>query len=148
MTVKPLTPAGRTATFLAARLQGVRGFTGRGSVSYVDWPGAARRLVIKLRGIAGVSVDIFVDDARIGGLPVRKGAAAYRRLSLGDEAGPALAADDRIEIRQNGDLILEGALAAADPFSALHNARNMMLTLWKISLRAGLRFLRIFESRH
>ena len=81
---------------LAGDLNSVGGYTGRGEVDFTAWRTA----------------DVFFEGARVASIKLENGRAV---ASLDTRAGDDIAMLDiggRIEIRQNGDVILMGVLAA------------------------------------
>lgn len=103
--------AGRKLMDLEADLRGVNGYTGRGEVEYSAWKNGARRMEIELKGVAGQSADVYVDGALTKTVPLHNGATDHKFDSSHGDDVPALCEGARIEIRQNGDVILEGRLS-------------------------------------
>ncbi|MFQ5562175.1 MAG: hypothetical protein ACE5FO_01260 [Parvularculaceae bacterium] len=140
---------GSAFTLATARLRGVRGFTGRGVVQYLVWLDGARRLTIRLKGLAGLTADFYLNGAFVRRLPVSNGAARMICSSRGGgEAPPAIEAGDVVEIRQNGDPVLEGAASAYTRLRTMRRSLRRLWLLWKISWRARPRILRIFGRPH
>lgn len=102
--------AGRKLMDLEANLTGVNGYTGRGEIEYSAWKNGARRMEVELKGVAGQTADIYVDGTLAKTVPLRNGAVDHTFDSSRGDDVPALCEGARIEIRQNGDLILEGRL--------------------------------------
>lgn len=94
---------------LSAKLAGVNGFTGRGAVSFQS--GGARKLSIALQGIAGKQAEVIADDEPAGTVMVVKGRANATFTSKRGDKLPELGDGSRIDIRQNGDVILSGVLS-------------------------------------
>lgn len=96
---------------LKAVLKGVAGFTGGGAVRYTEWHGGRRQLEISLTGIAGLKAEVMVNEALAARLACCNGeAAACLDTEKGEEIR-ALTPGVSIEIRQNGVVVLRGALA-------------------------------------
>ncbi len=102
--------SGKTAD-LEARLVGVAGFTGYGELEYTAYRSGRRLCEVELRGAAGRSAEVFADGVLIGRVEVANGRTDQFFDSRRGHALPPLEEGARIEIRQNGDVILEGALA-------------------------------------
>ncbi|MFN0023255.1 MAG: hypothetical protein ACKVS5_05080 [Parvularculaceae bacterium] len=96
---------------LAAALKGVAGFTGAGAVRHCAWPDGHATLDADLFGIAGLKAEIVVKGDAVGAIACRDGVAAARLDTRTGAALTALQPGDIIEIRQNGAVILRGALA-------------------------------------
>jgi hypothetical protein len=97
---------------LDARLEGVAGFTGAGSFRYALSPGGSCNYEIDARGVAGLRCELFVQGEFVATLDCRDGRVSAKFDSRLDDAAIRLTAGDIIEIRQNGDLIMAGALVA------------------------------------
>jgi hypothetical protein len=97
---------------LTVRLAGVDGFTGRGSVRYAA-NDHAFVLTVTLSGVAGRKAEVFANGRSVADVAVTNGRAnATFSSSRGDKL-PELCDGARIEIRQNGDVVLDGALTRA-----------------------------------
>lgn len=98
---------------LAAKLAGVNGFTGRGSIACQTSPDGVDKLTIDLSGLAGRNADVFINDAPSGTIAVKNGRARARLVSQASDSG--LRTDDGalVEVRQNGDVVLSGVLTRA-----------------------------------
>lgn len=104
--VLPLRRAG-----LDARLTGVNGFTGRGEIAFTEWRSGEKTLDIALRGIAGKSAAIYAGDRHVADIAVVNGRAAAVLNTRKGDALPDLTPQIRLDVRQNGDVILSGNLA-------------------------------------
>lgn len=102
--------AGRKLVDLEANLLGVNGFTGWGEVEFSAWKNGARRMEIELKGVAGQTADVYVDGTLAKTITLNNGAADRKFDSSRGDDVPALSQGAHIEIRQNGDVILEGRL--------------------------------------
>lgn len=95
-----------------ARLKGVAGFTGSGVIRYALSAAGSTNYETRLRGVAGLRCELFVGGEYVATLPCENGKVASKFDSrLGDPA-IQLGEGDAVEIRQNGAVILQGALAA------------------------------------
>lgn len=94
---------------LTVKLAGVDGFTGRGAVRYAT-AGDAFVMTVTLTGIAGKRAEIFVDGKRLAGIAVTNGRASATLSSSRGDKSPPLREGAQIDIRQNGDTVLNGAL--------------------------------------
>jgi hypothetical protein len=111
-TATPAAPAGEVHLF--TYLQGHRG--------YRDWSGAAeydqdsdgRELEVHVRGLqalAGQSLTVYLDTARVGTMVVAPNGTAERawETAHGDQV-PTASVDDRLHLRaENGDVVLSGS---------------------------------------
>ncbi|MEO1135727.1 MAG: hypothetical protein AAFW68_03825 [Pseudomonadota bacterium] len=96
---------------LAAKLAGVNGFTGRGSIACMTSAEGVDRLTVDLSGLAGRNADVFINNARSGTIAIKNGRAKARLVS---RAGGLRTNDGaRVEVRQNGDVVLAGVLTRA-----------------------------------
>ncbi|MFZ5617284.1 MAG: hypothetical protein ACOZAA_08190 [Pseudomonadota bacterium] len=95
---------------LEARLKGVAGYTGSGLFRYVAWSSGHVTYDVDLRGVAGLRAVVIARGENVAPLAVKDGKAAKTFDSRRGDPAPALAAGDMIEIRQNGDVILQGVL--------------------------------------
>lgn len=93
-----------------AALRGVNGFTGRGEIEFTLGENGDRKLSVGLRGVAGRSAEVFADGALAATVNLDDGRADRLFDTRRGDAVPALTAGARIDIRQNGDVILEGVL--------------------------------------
>jgi len=98
---------------LGATLQGVDGFTGRGEIAYARRSNGEQRMRVQLRGLAGRSADVFVNGAAFKTVFLDNGLFRHSFDSTRGERIPTLNEGARLEIRQNGHLVLEGCLARA-----------------------------------
>ncbi len=103
--------APRRVIKLAAALKGVAGFTGAGAVRHCAWPDGHATLDADLFGIAGLKAEIIAKGDAVGTIACREGVASARLDTRTGAELMALKAGDMIEIRQNGVVILRGALA-------------------------------------
>lgn len=95
---------------LEAKLQGVNGYTGRGEIEFSEWNNGVRTLEVELRGIAGRTADVYADNVFTATVNLDNGRTDYRFNSRKGDIVPALTQGGRIDVRQNGDVILEGVL--------------------------------------
>ena len=98
---------------LTAKLTGVNGFTGAGEIEFVSRRNGARSLEIELRGVAGREAVVFADDVPIATLRFDHGRASQVFNTDRGHNVPPLYFGAAIEIRQNGEAILKGALNRA-----------------------------------
>lgn len=92
------------------RLSGVKGFTGAGVFRYQRSRAGSAHYETEIKGLAGLRCELFVEGEFVAVLPCKDGKAAAKFDSrLGDPA-ISLAPGARIEIRQNGEPVLEGFL--------------------------------------
>jgi len=95
---------------LEARLTGVNGFTGRGAVGFSVWRDGARVLGVGLRGLAGRVAEIYVDGSQACVVELANGRADRRFATRRGDAVPEMTEGAQVDIRQNGDIVLEGVL--------------------------------------
>ncbi len=95
----------------SAKLTGVSGFTGRGSVSFLIGGDGAKKLVVDLQGVAGREADVVANDQTAVTVKIVKGRANATFTSKRGAKLPDLGDGARIDIRQNGDIILSGVLS-------------------------------------
>ncbi|MHA7871607.1 MAG: hypothetical protein ACX939_04580 [Hyphococcus sp.] len=100
----------RKSADLEAKLQGVNGFTGRGEIEYAAWSSGARALEVELRGVAGRSAEVYADGAPIAEVNLDNGRVDRTFATQRGDSVPELIEGARIDVRQNGDIILEGVL--------------------------------------
>jgi len=93
-----------------AKLTGVGGFTGRGEVAFSAWTSGAKNLEVALRGVAGRVAEIFVDGGFVATIDLDNGRANQVFDTRRGNTLPSFVEGGRVEIRQNGDVILEGVL--------------------------------------
>ena len=93
-----------------ARLEGQAGFTGRGGVHLKFSSHGGVYGEIDLRGIAGLSAALYLAGRHVVDIPLNNGRAVFRfnQRKLGREISATTG--DMVDIRQNGDIILRGAL--------------------------------------
>ena len=94
------------------QLSGVNGFTGRGAIAYHAWSSGARRFHVSLKGIAGRQAEVYVDGARLTVIDLNNGRATKSIGTKEGDAIPDLDSGQKVEIHQNGHVILSGALNA------------------------------------
>ena len=100
----------KSARVLHARLAGVAGFTGSGWFRYARSAAGSANYEVEAKGVAGQQAELFAHGEYIATVDVADGRVAARLDSrLGDPA-ILLNSGDVIEIRQNGDAIMAGAL--------------------------------------
>lgn len=95
---------------LEAKLTGVNGYTGRGEIEFTAWKGGARVLEVELRGVAGRSADIHINDAFVMTVNFDNGRLDKTFSTRNGDTVPELAEGAQIVIRQNDEIILEGVL--------------------------------------
>jgi hypothetical protein len=100
------------ALALETRLSGVSGHTGTGRFRYAAWSDGHVAYEADLKGIAGLKANIWAHGRLLASLAVKDGKAVGKFDSRAGDAAPALAEGDLVEIRQNGDVILQGELIA------------------------------------
>jgi len=100
---------GKIADF-EAKLAGVNGFTGRGEIEYAAWKNGAKTLEVELYGIAGRIAEIYVNNDFVITVDLNEGRADYTFSTRRGTTLPTLTEGGRVEVRQNGDVILEGVL--------------------------------------
>jgi len=94
----------------SARLAGVNGFTGRGAIGYDSNASGDRKLFVDVYGVAGRGVDVVIDDAPVQTISIIKGRGGATFVSRKGDIVPDLKEGSRIDIVQNGDVILSGVL--------------------------------------
>jgi len=95
----------------SAKLTGVSGFTGRGSISYLIGGDGATKLSVDLQGVAGREAQVMANDHSVVTLKIVKGRVNATFTSKRGAILPKLEDGARIDIRQNGDVILSGVLS-------------------------------------
>ena len=95
---------------LNAKLTGVNGFTGRG-VFLLQHDADDPKLIIALSGVAGREAEIVVNDDWTKTIDLVNGRASATFTSKRGDILPELGDGARINIRQNGDIILSGVLS-------------------------------------
>ena len=99
----------KTAEYVA-KLEGQAGFTGRGLVEINFWSHGGVDGEVDLRGIAGLKAELFLGGRRIIDIPLKNGRAVRRFTDRQLTRELMATVGDPVEIRQNGDVILRGAL--------------------------------------
>lgn len=94
-----------------AKLAGVNGFTGRGSAFFQYSGDGDRKLSVELFGVAGCEANVAVNDDAVATVSLVNGRANATFTSKRGDKLPKLYDDARIDIRQNGDVILSGVLS-------------------------------------
>ncbi|MEM9495563.1 MAG: hypothetical protein AAGA09_06130 [Pseudomonadota bacterium] len=102
----------RTSSF-DARLQGVGGYTGRGDIKVAARSDGDIKLNVALRGVAGRKAELFLGGDLIARVKVDNGRAARIVRKQVEAETHSFQEGARIEVRQNGDAILEGVLKSA-----------------------------------
>ncbi len=97
-----------------AKLKGVGGYTGRGEVEYALWSSGRQKFEVELKGVAGRQAKAFAHEECVATIDIKDGKAETRLDTKNGDELPNLAPGERIEIRQNGDVILEGVLQPDD----------------------------------
>lgn len=95
---------------LKAALNGVNGFTGGGEIIFGVTLSGENLIAVRLRGVAGRKADIFSGDTLVATVPLNNGRAG-KRFTLENSALPELDEGAKIEVRQNGDVILSGVFS-------------------------------------
>lgn len=95
---------------LETKLRGVDGFTGYGEIEFAAYSSGARCLEIEVRGAAGVSADIYVNGAMVGAVSLKNGRADEFLDTRHGHPVPFVNEGDAVEIRQNGQTVLEGVM--------------------------------------
>lgn len=105
MNILPLAGGG-----FETKLAGVQGFTGAGVFKYQRSRAGSAHYETEVKGLAGLRCELFVSGEFVAVLPCKDGKAAAKFDSrLGDPA-ISLESGAKIEIRQNGQPVLEGFL--------------------------------------
>jgi hypothetical protein len=100
----------RKRTELEARLQGVDGYTGRGEIEFTAWKNGKKKMEVELRGVAGRNAEVYADNVLTVTVDLDNGRGDHKfNTRKGDEV-PDLVEGARIDVRQNGEIILEGVL--------------------------------------
>ena len=97
----------RTAD-LEAKLSGVAGFTGYGEFEYSSWSNGHVSYEIELRGIAGTKAEIYVNSILVAVTHLTNGKSDQHFDTRRGDAHFKANTGDVVEIRQHGDVILEG----------------------------------------
>ncbi len=95
-------------THLESSLRGVDGYTGRGDIAFSAWPNGKRKLAVELRGIAGRIAEVYADGALAATIDLNDGRAGQTLDTKHGDTVPHLAEGAHIDVRQNGQIILEG----------------------------------------
>lgn len=95
---------------LAAKLSGVDGFTGRGTVACKIARQGLDTLRVDLNGLAGRKAEIFLNETPAGTITIKNGRAREKFASPLVAGAPAVGDGSLVEIRQNGDVVLSGVL--------------------------------------
>ena len=95
---------------LEAKLIGVNGYTGCGEVEFAIWNNGARELEIELKGVAGREASVYANDRLAATVDLDNGRVDRTFDTRHGDAVPDLIEGARIEVRQNGEAILEGVL--------------------------------------
>lgn len=99
-------------TQLDLSLRGVNGYTGRGDISFAIWADGNRKMDVALRGVAGRVAEIYANGALAGTVDLNDGKAGQSFDTRRGHAVPELSEGAQIDIRQNGEIILEGAFVS------------------------------------
>lgn len=94
---------------LEAKLSGVAGFTGYGELEYSSWSNGHVSYEVELRGVAGTKAEIYVNNEFVSITPVNNGKSDQNFDTRRGHAYFLADVGDKVEIRQHGDVILEGA---------------------------------------
>jgi len=100
----------RKLTSLETKLRGVSGFTGRGEIAFTAHKSGVKRMEVKLRGVAGRSAEVFIDDVFLTNIDLDNGRVAHTLTTHKGDTIPDLTEGARVDVRQNGEIILEGVL--------------------------------------
>jgi len=95
---------------LEAKLSGVAGFTGYGEFEYASWANGDIAYEIELRGIAGTKADLYINAVKIATTLLINGRSDEHFDSRRGAVRFEAKAGDMIEVRQHGDVILQGIL--------------------------------------
>ena len=95
-----------------AKLRGVDGYTGQGGVTVAISQNGKRKMGVALRGIAGRSAEVFADGAYAGTVELTNGRADQTFDTTRGETLPEIHCGTEFDIRQNGQIILKGALTS------------------------------------
>ncbi len=106
---------GRKNQRLNAILHGVSGFTGRGSIAFHAWRSGAKKLNVRLRGVAGKSAEIFLNGQKFTQFALKDGNCDFSMITSCGGDIPDLVDGANVEIRQNDQAILSGALTTGKP---------------------------------
>ena len=71
----------------AAKLVGVNGFTGRGSIGYSPSKTGARKLSIQLHGLAGREAELIIDNVSLD--PLLLAVTEKKLVQMNNSFGPA-----------------------------------------------------------
>ena len=100
----------RKTADLEANLIGIAGFTGHGEVEFTSWSNGTRQLEVELRGVAGRVAEIHINDRHIASVSLENGRADKTFDTRAGDQVTECSPGAQVQIRQNGDIILEGAL--------------------------------------
>lgn len=95
---------------LEAKLDGVSGFTGAGLFRYALSPAGSADYETELKGVAGLHCELFAEGEFVATLACQDGKVAAKFNSRLGDPEIRLEAGALIEIRQNGEAILNGEL--------------------------------------
>ncbi len=88
----------------------MNGFTGRGAVRYLVNKRGAKKLSVQLHGLAGRKAEIIADDTPTATVTIKNGRGDAVFASGKGHTLPDMHGGARIDIHQNGDVILSGVL--------------------------------------
>lgn len=94
---------------LEAKLKGVAGFTGSGAARIVSSAAGLETLEVELKGIAGLRAEVL-SGSFFATLALKDGKGAAQFSRHASAAVAALGEGDCVEVRQNSQLVLRGAL--------------------------------------
>ncbi|NOX94684.1 MAG: hypothetical protein GXP04_06180 [Alphaproteobacteria bacterium] len=100
----------RKLTSLEVKLHGVSGYTGRGEIAFTAWKSGAKEMEIELRGVAGRCAEVFIDDVFSINVDLDNGRIDHTFTTRKGDNIPDLTEGARVDVRQNGEIILEGVL--------------------------------------
>ncbi len=95
---------------LEAKLAGVNGYTGRGSLEFTAWRNGVKTIALDIRGIAGRDAEIHIDEKSVLSVNFDKGRLAQKFNTRKGHDVPDLSEGAQVSISQNGVIILEGVL--------------------------------------
>ncbi len=100
----------RKLTSLETKLRGVSGFTGRGEIAFTARKSGLKKMDVELRGVAGRCAEVFIDDVFLTNIDLDNGRVDHTLTTRKGDTIPDLIEGTRVDVRQNGEIILEGIL--------------------------------------
>ena len=101
---------GNKLSDLEADFSPVNGYTGRGEVEFSAWKDGSRQLEVELRGIAGRSADIYVNNMRVKSVTLTEGRGDEFFDTRQGDAIPDIREGTIVEVYQNGQPILSAVM--------------------------------------